>query len=80
MSPQPNQFCSPQHKLTHSPARSSTELLVSNLKNIQRVHRIRLQSKATTEKEELNKMLIRQTLSPRTHEKMYKEVDMMLET
>jgi hypothetical protein len=32
------------------------------------------------EKEELNNMLIKNRLSPRTHEKMYKEVDLVLET
>jgi|JI6StandDraft_1071083.scaffolds.fasta_scaffold196141_1 hypothetical protein len=67
------QFCSPQNRIgSISPARSSTELLVSNLKSIQKAHKDRLLSKANDEKEELNKMLIKNKLSPRTHEKKYK--------
>ena len=54
-------------------------MLIVNLKNIQKVHKLRLQNKASNEKEELNDMLIRHKLSPRTHEKMFKEVDLMLE-
>lgn len=50
-SPQ-GQFCSPQHKFrSSSPARSSSELLISNLKSIQKAHRDRLQNKANDEKE-----------------------------
>lgn len=79
-SPQ-GQFSSPQNRFrSSSPARSSTELLISNLKSIQKAHRDRLQNKANDEKEELNKMLIKNKLSPRTHEKRYKEVDLFLES
>ena len=43
------------------------------------MHRLRLHNRANVEKEELNKMLIKNALSPKTHEKRYREVDMALE-
>lgn len=71
-------FNSPQACL--SPGVNSPELLIESLKNIQKFHKERLHSKASSEKEELNSMLIRNTLSPRTHEKKYKEVESCLES
>lgn len=47
-------------------------MLIANLKNIQKFHKERLQNKAKDDKEELNKMLIKNNLTPRTHEKKYK--------
>jgi hypothetical protein len=54
-------------------------MLITHLKSIQRFHKERLQIKAKDDREELNKMLIRNMLTPRTHEKKYKEVEQVLE-
>lgn len=70
--------CFIQERLDESHELNSSEMLIENLKNIQKFHKQRLQSKANDDKEELNKMLIKNTLTPRTHEKKYKEVDQAL--
>lgn len=49
-------------------------MLLSYLRNIQNFHKERLQIQATSDREQLNKLLLKNQLSPRTHEKRYKEV------
>lgn len=51
---------------------TSSEMLITHLKSIQRFHKERLQTKAKDDREELNKLLIKNMLTPRTHEKKYK--------
>jgi hypothetical protein len=53
-------------------------MIVENLKSIQKFNKERLHSRAENDKKELNNMLMKNKLSPRTHEKKYKDIDQHL--